>query len=178
MTSVLGSLKISIQYLGKYCAVHSNSQFYSKSSSFWLLFPNPILMVKFTKEKFCQVFDFWGVSVLQTWVWGWGFWEQFHWAATFCLQHTSSLDKEKRQWDKCQMASSVTPYRMPLIVAWKRPFTSTSRGKTGVSWLQERRERCADAVNKIRPRACKQLWRQNGTTTRHEIFPESLAQLK
>lgn len=74
-------------------------------------------------------------------------------AATFCLKRTSSLDRDKGQWDKCQMASPVTPYRMPLIVAWRRPFTPTSGGKTAVSWLQGRRERCADAVSEIRPRA-------------------------
>lgn len=113
------------------------------------------------------------------WGTGGGFWETavLRWAATFCLQCASSLDSEQRQRDKCQMASSVTPYEMPLIVARRRPFTATSGGKTGVSWLQERRERCADAVNEIRPRTCKQLWTWNGDTTRHDIFPESPASL-
>lgn len=78
-----------------------------------------------------------GVSVLQPRVWSRGIWETalLRWAATFCLQCASSLDREKQQWDKCQMASSVTPYGMPLIVARRRPFTATSGGKTGVSWL-------------------------------------------
>lgn len=72
------------------------------------------------------------------------------------------------------MASSVTPYGMPLIVAQRRPFTPTSGGKDWGSRLQERRE-CADVVNKIRPRAaCKAAlkgkWRD---TTMHLIFPQS-----
>lgn len=72
------------------------------------------------------------------------------------------------------MASSVTPYGMPLIVAQRRPFTPTSGEKDWGSRLQERRE-CADVVNKIRPRAaCKAAlkgkWRD---TTMHLIFPQS-----
>lgn len=86
------------------------------------------------------------------------------WAATFCLECASSLGREKRQWDKCQMASSVTPYGIPLIVAQRRPFIPTSGGKTRVSRLQGRRERCAAAVNKIRPRACERLWWRNQDT--------------
>lgn len=84
---------------------------------------------------------------------GWGVWGTvvLRWAVTFCHQRASSPDSKKQQWDKCQMASSVTPYGMPLIVAQRRPFTATSGGKTGVSWLQERREGCADAVNNIGP---------------------------
>jgi hypothetical protein len=85
---------------------------------------------------------------------GWHFWETaaLPQAATFCLQCAFSLGREGWQWDKCQMASSVTPYRMPLIVEWRRPFSPTSRGKTRVSWLQGR-QRCADAGNKTRPGA-------------------------
>lgn len=107
---------------------------------------------------------------------GWGFWEMAapHWAATSCLRRASSQHREERQWAERQMASSVTPYGMPLIVAQRRPFTPTSGGKDWGSRLQERRE-CADVVNKIRPRAtCKAAlkgkWRD---TTMHLIFPQS-----
>ena len=163
-----------------------NTQTYNgirKSFSLWWLIYKSILMGNFTKGKgeFCQVCDSCGASLLQPQVWGGGgFWETAvpRWAATFCLQRASSLDREKGQRDKCQMASSVTPYEMPLIVARRRPFTATSGGKTGVSWLQGRRQRCADAVNDIRPRTCKQFWKWNGDTARPEIFPESPAPLK
>lgn len=106
------------------------------------------------------------------WGAGGGLWETAVpcWAVTSCLQRASSLGREKGQRDKCQMDSSVTPYEMPLIVARRRPFTATSGGKTGVSWLQGRRQRCADAVNDIRPRTCKQFWKWNGDTARPEIF--------
>lgn len=107
---------------------------------------------------------------------GWGFWEMAapHWATTSCLRRASSQHREERQWAERQMASSVTPYGMPLIVAQRRPFTPTSGGKDWGSRLQERRE-CADVVNKIRPRAaCKAAlkgkWRD---TTMHLIFPQS-----
>lgn len=79
------------------------------------------------------------------------------------------------------MASSVTPYRTPLIVAQRRPFTPTSGGKTRVSWLQERRERCADVVNKLRPRPASRSGGERETPASMRFFffpPGSPVQLK
>lgn len=140
---------------------------------------------KFHKGKggeFCQVCDSCGASLLQPQVWGGGQREVFERQQcfaelAFCLQCASPpWTGEKRQRDKCQMASSVTPYEMPLIMAGEGHLLQPLGERQGYHDCKKKREVCwCCKWNQAQDlqATLEVKWRHLGMT-----FPESPASLK
>lgn len=137
-------------------------------------------MGNFTKGKgeFCQVFDSSGVSVLQTHL-GVGLLRDRGASLSCDLLPGMCLFSGQGETTVGQVPDGLFCHtlRNAIDCGSEKAIYSNLWGK---DWgiMTARKEKCADAVNKIRPRACTQLCRRNGDTTRHEILPKSPVQFK
>lgn len=169
MISVLASLKKNLSNIWENTVWSTETyNFIPKSFSLCWLFCNSILIGNFSKGEFYQVCDFCGVSVATGWVY-----KAFERQQSFTELRPSA---SKAPLPRTGRKDSGTRARWPLLSHLTECHWSWLREGHLLQplgeWLgyhgYKREEGCADAVNKIKLRVRKKLWRRKGGTIRHE----------